>query len=473
MSPRRSVRHTRTLAPRSLFQQQDESEGPLTESEARDLASKVIAFASGAETVVTVSSAQSAWTEVDHNQVSGASDTRFTSVNIVVAFGPQSASITTNHLDDDSLRAAVARAASLARQEHVGEQVDEEPLQAPGPVNEALWHPGTLQAMKPESRFDVLQQTIASIEAAGLTGAGYVGMSARSLTVLTSSGHFEYGRTSSAECSISARTPDNTGSGWAAWKGENWDLADPLALASRAADVAHHSRFPITVEPGRFTVVLSPVAVAELVGAVIRGGFDGRSAEEGRSPFSRENGTTAIGTKVFSEHITMTADPMDPDGGFLPFSPAGRNVMQYTPVTWVRDGVLVNLAYDGLYARAHGKTRLLNSGAVRMRGDDVSVDDMIASVDHGIYVTRFSSVSGVPHNNYALTGITRDGTFLIEHGKITRALRNLRFQASPFQMLRDVTVLGKTERTPVGGPPIIVPGMVVNEFLFTAITEAV
>ncbi|HWZ58444.1 MAG TPA: metallopeptidase TldD-related protein, partial [Gemmatimonadaceae bacterium] len=187
----------------------------------------------------------------------------------------------------------------------------------------------------------------------------------------------------------------------------------------------------------------------------------------GRSVFSRGKGQTAVGEAVFDHRVTLSADPMDPEGGFLPFEVRGRRIDQYGAVTWVRGGVLEQLAYDAAAARARGRPSSTNSGALRMGGGETSVEDMIASVTRGIYVTRFSHVSMVSSRTLLMSGVTRDGTFLIEGGKITGAVRNLRFEDSPMRVLRTLGALGPATRVPVGGASLVMPGGVVADFLFT------
>lgn len=452
--------------PRSLFES-DSAEVPFTVETARALAERVLGFVSAPSALVTVEGVSTGYTEFAGSEVTDASDTRYASVGIMTADGKRSSAVRTTRLDDPSLKAAVAKAQALLSSERVDEASEPEAPVPPGAMNPALWHESALGNLEPARRVDVVRGVIAKVGGANLRCAGVIGMSARSTAVLTSQGHFEYGRTSTSECTVTARTSDGRGSGWASWKGEDWASADPGALAERAADLARRTQQSRVVEPGRYTVVLSPVALAELVGVIaMSGALDERSAREGRSVFSRGAGKTAIGERVFDLRVTLSADPGDAEGGFLPFDVRDRDIRQYGAVTWVRDGVLERLAREQM--------PLTNSGALRMRGGDASLGDMIASVRRGIYVTRFSHVGMVSSRTLVMSGVTRDGTFLIERGAITGAVRNLRFEDSPMRVLKSVQALGPAERVPVGGPmPLVMPGAVVADFLFTGVSDGV
>jgi predicted Zn-dependent protease len=441
------------------------------------LAERALSFVSADAAVVTVGSARTGFTEFALGEVTGASDTQYATVGVLVAHGPRSAEVTTTRLDDASLRLAVEKAQALVAAARVDEDdVADDPGEA-GAINAALWHEGTLDVLLPARRAEAVRSAMAASARGGSLSGGVVGGAARSTAVLTSGGHFEYGRTSTAECTVTARTRVagvGQGSGWAAWKGEDWALLDVEQLAQRAASLAQRTEKAVAVEPGRYTVVLSPMALSELVGAIAAyGTLDGRSADEGRSPFSRPRGGTTIGEKIFDSKVTLSADPMDPDGGFLPFAVNGRHVTQYRAETWARDGVLERLAYESAYARARQKEPAENSGALRMNGGGVANDDLLAKVERGIYVTRFSHIGLVSFRTLLMSGVTRDGTFLIERGSLTTAVRDLRFEDSPMRLLQNVAALGTAVRVPVGGPPMVMPGAVVTDFLFTGMSHAV
>jgi predicted Zn-dependent protease len=334
-----------------------------------------------------------------------------------------------------------------------------------------LWSDASLAFAAPEARFAAVETALTAGARRGLTMGGTVRADPRTLGVLTKSGHFEYGRRSTCEYEVSARTKDGTGSGWAGWTGEDWSQASPDALVSRAMDLADRSKNPVAVEPGRYTVVLTPDACGACVGAIARE-LSGRDADRGGTPFSKPGGGNKLGMQVLDARITLSADPMDPQGGFLPFSFPG-SLEQYVPVTWIEKGVLRMLSYPTHEeAAAHGLEQVNNSGALRMSGGPMSIEDMIAGTTRGIYVTRFSDVSVIRDKTLYMTGVTRDGTFLIEHGKITKPIKNMRFEDSPFFFLNNLLGMGAPQRV-IASRPLVVPPVMAQDFAFTSLTDSV
>src|SRR5690606_21865403 len=145
---------------------------------------------------------------------------------------------------------------------------------------------------------------------------------------------------------------------------------------------------------------------------------------------------------------------------------------------WIENGVVNNLAYDRYWAEKQGKKPTPLIGSLRMSGGDQSVDEMIASTRRGILVTRFWYIRPVDPRTILYTGLTRDGTFLIENGKITRAVKNLRFNESPIFMLNNLEALGRPERVSASesgsvGFAVVVPPIKARDFTFTSLSDAI
>jgi predicted Zn-dependent protease len=269
------------------------------------------------------------------------------------------------------------------------------------------------------------------------------------------------------------RTPDGTGSGWAGASHHDWSKIDAAALGARAIEKAKRSVNPVAIEPGRYTVVLEPTAVANLV-QLIAGSLGARNADEGRSFFSKPGGGTKIGMKVVDERVTLSSDPFDPETPGAPFTfdgtPVGRN-------TWIDKGVVQNLAYDRYWAQKQGMQPSSVSG-LRMSGGTATLEEMIASTQRGLLVTRLWYIRGVDPRTILFTGLTRDGTFLIENGKITRAVKNLRWNESPIFMLNNLEMMGVPVRVSASedgspGQAIVVPPIKARDFNFTSLSDAV
>jgi predicted Zn-dependent protease len=322
-----------------------------------------------------------------------------------------------------------------------------------------------------EHRADAVVPLMASVKKAGMVAAGYIQVSAHGRAVMDTWGHALYYPYTLAQYSVTVRDPKGIGSGWAGVDWSDWTKIDAQKLSDIALDKCLRSRNPVAVEPGRYTTILEPQAVANLCDSIMQS-LDRQLAESGNGPFAAGHGNSRIGEKVFDERITISADPMDSDLGFPPFSNAG-NV--YHPVTWVQNGVLKELAYFRPYGiRTLGKnTGLPNSGAYRMSGGTTSIDEMIATTKRGVLVTRFWGVHVLDPQSLLSTGYTRDGLWLIENGKISKPIKNFRFTESPMFVLNNVEQLGVPQRVFHPQAPVVVPPIKARDFSFTALSEAI
>jgi predicted Zn-dependent protease len=174
--------------------------------------------------------------------------------------------------------------------------------------------------------------------------------------------------------------------------------------------------------------------------------------------------------------VTIFSDPTDPDLLESPYTGEGQAVGR---TVWIENGAVRNLAYSRYWAERQGVAPRPMAGGIKMQGAEATLDDLIAQVDRGILVTRFWYIRGVNPRAILHTGLTRDGVFLIERGKVTRAVNNFRFNESPIGMLSNLVALGRPERVPGGesggseGAAIVVPPIVSREFHFTSVSEAV
>jgi predicted Zn-dependent protease len=314
---------------------------------------------------------------------------------------------------------------------------------------------------------------------AGVVAAGLVHRTAGANAVANSAGLFAYHASTTAVHTLTARTPDGKGSGWAGTAHNDWARATAAArLASRALQKAQGARAATALEPGKYTVLLEPTAAGNLL-SLLAFALNARAADEGRSFFSRRGGGNRIGEKIVDERITLLSDPQDPDLLTAPFTSEGLPVNR---TLWIENGVLKNLSYDRFWAAKQGVTPTPLGGGFRLQsapGTATAPDDLIAAVDRGLLVTRFWYIRAVEQRTLLFTGITRDGVFLIEQGKVTRAVRNFRFNESPVAMLNNIVAIGQPERVSssesgdVGGPAVVVPALVVRDFTFTSVSEAV
>jgi len=470
-------------SPRSLYVQ---SAPILTRDQAEALAKRVLAFATADGTRVNIRSAARANSRFAVNQMSTAGDNTDTVVTVRSTFGRRSASASTNKLDDAALKQVVASSEALARLSP--EDPEAMPELEPQQYQDGIgWSDATAQ-LDPVARAAAISKVTEPSRAAGLVSTGYIESRGTATAIANNKGLFAYGRTTEAVMTTTVRTPDGQGSGWGGSAHWDWNRIDAAALGATAIQKARASRDAVAIEPGRYTVVLEPTAVGNLV-QILAGAVNARSADEGRSFFTKQGGGNKIGMKVVDERVTLFSDPLDPDIGANPFGPDGLPIGR---TVWIENGVVKNLAYDRFWAQKQGKTPNASGGGggfggggfggggagLKMVGGDASLEDLIAGTDRGILVTRFWYIRAVDPRTILYTGLTRDGTFLIEKGKITRAVKNFRFNESPIFMLNNLEAMSRSIRVSASesgntGQPIVVPAIRTREFSFTSLSDAV
>jgi len=216
-------------------------------------------------------------------------------------------------------------------------------------------------------------------------------------------------------------------------------------------------------------------------------GMQARAAEEGRSFLSKKGGGTLAGEKLFPEFITLRSDPFNKLYSALPWGGGGGGFggggggfggggggLPADRITWIENGVVKNLVYDRYWAVKAGKQPTPFPNRLVLDGGGKSLADLIASVDRGLLVTRFWYIRVVNPQSMQVTGLTRDGVFLIEQGKVTAPVMNFRFNQSPVEMLKNTVVMGTPVRVRGGeGQGMIAPAIVAKDFSFTSISDAV
>jgi predicted Zn-dependent protease len=278
-----------------------------------------------------------------------------------------------------------------------------------------------------------------------MDGAGYAETAADEVLLASTTGLRAYALTSRAGVSVMAMAPD--ASGFAERIERRFADLDPTALAARAVSKAERGRNPRAVEPGAYTVVLEPAATTTLMQFLAWLGFGGKSFVEGRSFLAGK-----IGSKLVADQITVVDDPLAPDTLGLPFDFEGTPSQR---VTIFEKGVARGVVWDRAWARRGGVSSTghalpppntegpfpLN---LRMQPGEMAIEDMIASTERGLLVTRFHYSNVVNEKETVLTGMTRDGTFLIEDGAVTSGVRNLRYTQNAIEALANVEAVGDT-----------------------------
>ncbi len=447
----------------------------LTETEARAICDKLLSHVTADDAMVSVNSEDYGHLRFASNAFTTSGARENVGVAVTVWIGGRRGSATTNEIDDASLKATVAQAEQLARLS----PVDREYMPTLGkqtykPVNGFADATANISV---RARAKTINEVIGGCERAKVVGAGFHQARGSAGASATKNGNFIYDRSSLVSLGMTARTADGSSSGY--FLRNHFDVAklDTSRVANEAIRKALESRNPRVLEPGVYPAILEPQAVVDLIGQLAFS-FDARSAEEGRSPFSAPGGKTKVGQKIFDERLNVYSDPWHPE---LPGSKSAQGGLPAEKIYLVRNGVLENLVYSRYWAKQKDKAPTpgpVNS-IIESSQQAATLEDMIKSMDRGILLGRFWYIRGVDARTVLQTGLTRDGIWYIEKGKIQFPVKNFRFNQSVMQLLApgNVEMIGKPERVGSsegqGGNSALLPALKVKEFHFSSQSEAV
>ncbi len=447
----------------------------LTEKEARELTEKLLSYVKADDAMVSVGNENYSHLRFAANAFTTSGARENTTVSVTVWIDKKRGSSSTNEIDDASLRATVSQAEQLARIS----PVDHEYLPTLGPQ---VYKPvnGYAEATSNISLHDrarAINGVISGCEKAGVIGAGFHQARGLASASATKNGNFVYERSSLVSLSTTARTPDGGSSGY--FLRNHFDVAklDAKRVASEAIRKALESRQPRTLEPGVYPAILEPQAVADLF-SFFAFSFDARSADEGRSPFSMPGRKTKVGQQIFDERINIFSDPWNPD---LPGSQSAQAGIPAQRIQLVRNGVLENLIYSRFWAKQEDKQPTPGPVNSIMEGSQrpSSLAQMIEATDRGILLGRFWYIRNVDPRTALQTGLTRDGIWYIEKGKIQYPVKNFRFNQSLLELLApgNVEMIGASERVGSaegqGNSAALLPALKVKQFHFSSQSEAV
>ena len=447
----------------------------LTEKDARTICEKLLGYVKADDASVGVSSENYGHLRFAQNSFTTSGARENVTVGVTVWINNKRGAASTNEIDDESLKATVAQAEQLARISPVDrEYVPTLGKQTYKPVN---GYAEATSNISVTSRAKTINDVIGACEKAKVIGAGFHQARGSAGGSATKNGNFIYDRSSLVSLSTTARIPDGSSSGY--FLRNHFDVAklDTARVANEAIRKALDSRNPRVLEPGTYPAILEPQAVADLMGFVAFN-FDARSAEEGRSPLSAPNGKTKLGEKLFDERINIYSDPWHPE---LPSTPAAQGGIPAQKIYLVRNGVVENLIYSRFWAKQKGKEPTpgpVNS-IVESSAAPVSLEDMIKSMDRGLLLGRFWYVRGLDPRTVSQTGLTRDGIWYIEKGKIQYPVKNFRFNQSVMRLLApgNIDMIGKSERVGSsegqGGNAALLPALKVKEFHMSSQSESV
>jgi predicted Zn-dependent protease len=437
----------------------------LTSDDARSISEKIIARSSADACVVKIDGGEDNSLRFARGGATTNVTTSGASLHISSHIGGRIGSVTMDSFDDAALDAARARSEEIARML----PVDPEYVAPLGPQEYEA--PARYDEDASSFGLDALSAQAAQVIEEGLSkGVETFGCatSARRFSALaTSNGLFAYERRSEIDLSTTARNKADTWSGWAGAHEFFGARLDAESIARRACAKAAYDREPVDLEPGDYTVVLEPVAVAELASWVMSA-MDARAADEGRSFYSRPGGGTMIGEKLFDEKLTIRVDPADP---LAPEGAIGWEGVPHRARAFIEKGVVNALYRSRSWAQKTDTEAIPFARSFIVEGGDASLDAMIRSVTRGVLVTRIWYENMVERKSLLLTGLTRDGNFLIENGRVTAPVRNMRFNQRLGELFGNIVALGKTERTwraAGGGGAAAAPPMLAEKFYFSS-----
>jgi predicted Zn-dependent protease len=444
-----------------------------TREQAKALIERAMSFSKADDTQVTLTGGDRANVRFARNSVTTSGASSGYSLAIQAKFGQRAGTVTASEFSDAALQRAVKNAEEIARLSP--DNPEAMPLVGPQTYLDVRTYFEDAANASPEWRAGAVKAALDAAKAKTVDAAGFVETSAQIQAVATSKGQFGFARVSAVDYNLTARTPDGAGSGWASKSYNELRLLQPATLAGAAIDKAARSHNPTAIEPGKYTVVLEPAAMADIVANLAFAG-DARQADEGRSFFSKKGAGTRIGETVVSEKVTIYSDPAHALAPAVPFDGEGLPLAR---INWIDKGVLKNLSYSRYWAQKQGKAATPQPGNLIMDGGTASIDDLIAGVQRGVLVTRFWYIRSLDPQTLLFTGLTRDGLFLIENGKVTRPVKNMRWNESPIFALNNLDAMTPAERAVSGegvggaGFSIVCPAARIREFTFASASDAV
>lgn len=431
------------------------------QDEFRRLADLAFEAATCDHRVLSLSDRAGGTTRFAINRITQNVHSRERSLTFTATFGQQSGSVTTTDFSDDGVRDAVRRAEELAR----AAPADPEflpPLPSQLYPVLATLRPETAQAT-PRQMAELAGQGIAACEAAGMQAAGIVSAYTDAVGVAANSGLFAYEQRSEAQYSLTATAADSTG--WVSNANRSINDLNVAALTQVAIDKARTSASPRELPAGRYTTILEPAAVAGLVGPLI-GATRAKAYYRGTSALREKLNQLMIDARLSlrnrPDHPSLMGASFDAQGLPSNFK------------TWIADGVLRELTYDRFTAREHNVEPSFGIDAPYLSGEAsvASVEELVRQTQRGVLVTNFWYIRGVNPSDLTLTGMTRDGTYLIEDGRIAGGIFNFRWHDSPLRVLSAVEAFtAPMDAITWERGKMMLPALRVRDFNFSSVTR--
>ncbi|GAC14278.1 TldD/PmbA family protein [Aliiglaciecola lipolytica] len=441
----------------------------INQETAKKLLSKVIALSKADECECNLDGRTAGNIRYARNTVSTAGEESDVVLVVQSTFGKKMGVATINEFDDVSLEKVVRRSEELAKLAPDNEELM--PVFGPQKYLESRTYVESTANVTPDDRANAAEASIAPSKKGKLVASGFLEEEVTFNAIMNNKGLFAYNTATNVDFSVTIRTEDGKGSGWATRNYSDYKMLDTGKASQIAIQKAKGSVDAKEMEPGKYTVILEPAAGVQLIENMINN-FDQRSADEGRSFLSKKKSEgkdaplNKLGEKMFDERVHIYSDPSNP---IAPAAPFEQNGFPREKVDWIKDGIVKNMPNTPYWAK-HSKTAYIPGGGnIIMAGGNESLEDMIKNTRRGVLVTRLWYIRTLDPQTLLYTGLTRDGTFYIENGEIKYPIKNFRFNESPIVMLNNIEGLGKPER--IDGN--LIPPMKIRDFTFSSLSDAV
>ncbi|SEL26209.1 Predicted Zn-dependent protease or its inactivated homolog [Colwellia chukchiensis] len=452
----------------------------LTEQHAKTLLQKVLSFSNADECECNLDGQVGGNIRTARNTVSTAGEQSDLTLAVQSTFGKRTGVATINEFDDASLRKVVKRSEELAKL--APENPEHMPIFGPQKYLQPESAFASTSNVTPADRAQAAEDSIKPSKANKLVSSGFLQDATTFVAIMNSKGLFAYNKATNVDFTVTIRTQDGKGSGWVSRDYSDVKHLNTKTASQVAIEKSIRSSGAKEMEPGKYTVILEPAASVQLLSNMF-GNMNQRAADEGRSFLSKKSSTAKagqasnrLGEKMFDERVHIYSDPMHAEAPTAPFASDGHRVEK---TDWIKNGKVVNMPNSPYWAKktgvAYTPTAYTGSGLfggpsqIIMAGGNDSLEDMIKDTRRGILVTRLWYIRALDPQTQLYTGLTRDGTFYIENGKIKYPIKNFRFNESPIIMLNNIEALGKPQR--INGS--MIPTMKIRDFTFSSLSDAV
>lgn len=439
----------------------------LSEDEALSLIDSAITQSQADGVFVSLDSNESALSRFSENQISqNISRNRF-KLSITSSFGRRSASASTTELDSEAIIETLRRSEELAR--FAPEDPEWVDLLEPQTYDSRTPAFDEVTArFLPVPRGEIVQRVCRECREQGVEGSGTLSTSLSLEAVGNSKGLRACDRATSAEFSLTAKI--GNGSSWnsrTAWAVSEIPIDE---MTQKVIKRAISSQNPQEVPPGDYPVIFDPAAFVSLLPWVIWN-LDARAADEGRSFMSRTNESgqpigNKVGESLFSPLVQVQRNPAH---SLLQTERFFSDGLSNSYLNIIEDGIPKTLSYSRYWAQEQGKEPTGGFYPIVMTGSDTPLSDLVAQTERGIFISRAWYVRYVNPRTLEVTGMTRDGTFWIEDGKLAYPIKNLRFNQRLPEMLAEIDALSQVQRF----SSAVVPGVRVKSFHFSSVTDSV